>query len=93
MSLFFIVNLFQLIGGLIIGLSYLPQMFQIIKTKSVQDINLISLVTLGAGLCGTEVYALYLLFVQGLAMYLLTNTIGLITIIIMIILVLKYKKR
>lgn len=87
------VNICQLIGGLVIGLSYLPQIIQILKTRSVQDLNLTSYVTLGIGLSLTELYALYLLIVQGLGMYLLTNSIGLITIIIMIILVIKYKKR
>lgn len=93
LALSIIVNICQLIGGLVIGLSYLPQIIQILKTKSVQDLNLTSYVTLGIGLGLTELYALYLLIAQGLGMYLLTNSIGLITIIIMIILVIKYKKR
>jgi len=93
MSMVFIVNICQLIGGLVIGLSYLPQIIQILKTKSVQDLNLPSYAVLGVGLSLTELYALYLLISQGLGMYLLTNSIGLLTIVVMIILVLKYKKR
>jgi len=93
MELLIIVNVFQLVGGLIIGLSYLPQIFQIIKTKSVKDLNLISFITLLLGLGLMEVYAFYLLLVEALPMFLITNSVGLITIVIMIVLILKYKKR
>lgn len=53
-------SLMQLIGGVILSLGWLPQIIQILKTKSVADLNLKSylLMLLGIGLM--EAYAVNL---------------------------------
>lgn len=84
-------NLLQLIGGLIVSCSYIPQIKQIIKTKSVKDLNLKSFILLVAGLMSMETYGLYLFIAKGIIMFLLTNSLGLFMTIIMIILILRYR--
>lgn len=87
----FLFNVLQLLGGLIVSLSYLPQMRQILRTKSVKDFNLNSFIFLTIGLMCMETYGIYLLLTKSIIMFLLTNSLGLIVTIGMIMLILWYR--
>ena len=87
----YIMNLLQLIGGIILSIGYIPQIKQILKTKSVSDFNItyLSSLTIGVGLM--EIYAIYNL-TQGIAiMFFVTNTIAFLLAAIMLVLYKKYK--
>lgn len=66
-------SLMQLIGGVILSLGWLPQIIQILKTKSVADLNLKSylLMLLGIGLM--EAYAVSLVL-TGVGLAFLSQT-------------------
>ena len=89
----FIINAFQLIGGIIISIGYFPQIKQIIKTKSVESLNFYSLLSVVAGVGCMEVYSIYKIFKSNVLMLLITNSISLILASIVLFLFLKYKKR
>ena len=68
-----IFDIIQLVGGLILCVGSLPQLEQIVRTKSVKDINLISICTMVTGIVLMEIYAVH----SGLVMFTITNTISL----------------
>jgi MtN3 and saliva related transmembrane protein len=71
-----IVNLLQLIGGLILTFGYIPQITKILKTKSVRDFSLVYLGSIFTGILFMEIYAVYMYFVVHAAgMFFTTNTI------------------
>lgn len=69
-----IYDILQLIGGMILSVGAIPQIEQIIRTKSVGDINLTSIITLIIGMILMQIYAVE----SGLVMFVITNTISLI---------------
>lgn len=83
-------NILQLTGGLILSFGYIPQIIQIIKTKSAHDLNLKTFSMMLLGICLMEIYAVNLIIHNVGGAYFITNTISLITAIIMVILILKY---
>ena len=88
----YMMNLLQLLGGIILSIGYIPQIKQIMKTKSVSDFNFKYLfsITLGVGLM--EIYAVYNL-IQGIAiMFFVTNTIAFLLAVTMLVLNKKYRK-
>ena len=86
-------DIFQLIGGFILSFGYIPQIIQILKTKSANDLNLKTFVMTFTGILLMEVYAVNLVFHQAGGAFLVTNTISLLTAAIMIGLILKYGRR
>ena len=68
-----IYDVIQLIGGMILSVGALPQIEQIIRTKSVKDINLTSIITLIVGMILMQVYAVH----TELTMFIITNSISL----------------
>jgi MtN3 and saliva related transmembrane protein len=88
----YIVNTLQFIGGIILSIGYIPQIRQIIKTKSVKDFNAVYLLSLAFGVGLMEIYAIYNL-IQGVAiMFFVTNTIAFILAVTMLVLYKIYKK-
>lgn len=86
----YIMNLLQLIGGIILSIGYVPQIKQILKTKSVSDFNITYLSSLAIGVGLMEVYAVYNL-IQGIAvMFFVTNTISFLLAVAMLVLYKKY---
>lgn len=83
-------NILQLIGGLILSFGYIPQIIQIIRTKSAHDLNLKTFSMTLLGICFMEIYAVNLIIHNVGGAYFITNTISLITAVIMVILILKY---
>jgi MtN3 and saliva related transmembrane protein len=69
-----IYDVIQLVGGMILSVGAIPQIEQIIRTKSVKDINLTSIITLIIGMILMQIYAVN----SGLTMFIITNTISLL---------------
>ena len=86
-----IFDLLQLIGGIILSFGYIPQIVQIIKTKSVNDLNLKTFLSVFIGILFMEVYAINLAVNKTGYMFLVTNSMALILSGIMCILILKFK--
>lgn len=83
----------QLIGGLILAFGSIPQLNQIIKTKSVRDINLKSQVNILIGCALMEVYGLGWALNGDGRMFLFTNSLSLLLSFITIYLINKYKQK
>lgn len=82
--------LMQLFGGIILSVGWIPQIIQIVRTKSVADLNLKAylLMLLGIGLM--EAYAVNLaLQGSGLA-FLITNSLSLAVVSTVVVLILHY---
>lgn len=82
----------QLIGGLILAIGYIPQIYQLIKTKSSRDINLKTYLMMSLGVGLMEIYAVNLVFSGSGLMFLITNTISLLCAITVSMLVIIYRK-
>jgi len=79
-------------GGIILTFGYIPQIIQIIKTKSVNDLNLKSLFSVFFGILLMEIYAIDLVVNSAGYMFLVTNSMSLILALMMYLLTLKYKR-
>lgn len=90
-DLFF--DILELIGGFIISFAYIPQLRQIIRTKSVSDLNLKTFVFIFIGVVCMELYAINLYFAHNSGgMFLVANTMSLSASGSMCALILKYRK-
>lgn len=86
-----IFNVLQLLGGIILSVGYIPQIIQIIKTKSVKDLNFKMLISIFIGICLMEAYAINLVVTSGSGiMFLVTNSMSLILSFTMVALKLRY---
>lgn len=83
----------QFAGGLILTGGYVPQIIQIIRTKSASDLNLTTFISLTLGISMMEAYAVNLFITTGEAMFLITNTMALMVNITMLALVIKYGEK
>lgn len=84
-----VYDILQLIGGMILSVGAIPQIEQIIRTKSVKDINLTSIITLIIGMILMQIYAVH----AGLTMFIITNTISLLLAIVKLSLKILYSKK
>ncbi|MNI16435.1 hypothetical protein D3C73_697690 [compost metagenome] len=86
-------SLMQLLGGIILSVGWVPQIVQIMKTKSVADLNLKAylLMLLGIGLM--EAYAVSLALEGTGFAFLITNTMSLAVVSGVILLILRYRPR
>lgn len=87
-----IFDVLQLIGGIILTVGYIPQIHQLIKTKSSRDINLKTYVMTSLGVGMMEAYAVNLVVNGSGLMFLITNTLSLVCAVIVTVLVLIYRK-
>jgi MtN3 and saliva related transmembrane protein len=87
-----IFDLLQLLGGFILSIGYIPQIKQIVRTKSAKDLNIKTFLLVLTGILCMEVYAINLVIHNAGLMFLITNSISLIIAIIMCILINIYKK-
>jgi MtN3 and saliva related transmembrane protein len=87
-----IFNAFQLIGGAILVIGYIPQIDQILNTQMVRDINLTFSIMTMIGIILMEIYAAYLVKVKrsGHAFF-ITNTASTALSITMVILIFLFK--
>lgn len=89
-----IFGLFQLIGGIIMSVGYIPQIRQIIRTKSSEGLNMKTFAMIFAGILLYEIYAISLVLKDSSGyMYLLTNTISMILSGTMCLLITVFKPR
>lgn len=85
-------NILQLIGGIILSIGYCPQIAQIIRTKSVKDLNFKTFMSVFIGVLLMEIYAINLVCQGSGLMFLITNSMSLSLAGIMVILISIYKK-
>nr|WP_218652884.1 PQ-loop domain-containing transporter [Paenibacillus sp. 79R4] len=82
----------QLIGGVILAIGWIPQILQIIKTKSVRDLSLKSYLFMLSGIALMEIYAIDLVSNGAGIAFLMTNSLSLLVVLFVIMLVLRYRK-
>ncbi len=80
----------QLLGGIMLSVGQVPQIMQIMRTKSAKDLNLKTYVMMVTGISFMEAYAINLVVHGAGGAFLVTNTISLIASSIMLFLILKY---
>ncbi|AIQ42630.1 PQ-loop domain-containing transporter [Paenibacillus sp. FSL R7-0297] len=81
----------QLIGGIILSVGWVPQILQIIKTRSVTDLSLKSYLLMLLGIALMEAYAVNLAaHGVGLA-FLITNTLSLAVVTTVVLLIIRYR--
>lgn len=85
-----IFDALQFMGGAIMSFGQIPQIIQIIKTKSAKDLNLKTYIMMVTGILLMEIYAVNLVLHGSGGAFLITNTISLIASAIMVFLILKY---
>lgn len=85
----------QLCGGLILAVGYIPQILQIIRTKSCADLNLKTYVAMSIGIGLMEIYAVHLAMNGTGQMFLATNSIslGLVLLICTLIVAIRRRKK
>ena len=72
-----IFGLFQLIGGVIMSIGYIPQIAQVLRTKSAEGLNFKSFGMIFSGILLYEIYAISLVVLDGSGhMYLITNSVS-----------------
>jgi len=71
-------DILQLAGGLVLAVGYIPQILQLLKTRSSKDLSLKTYLSLTMGILLMEVYAVDLALKGSGQMFLLTNTISLL---------------
>lgn len=81
----------QLIGGIILSVGWVPQILQIIKTRSVADLSLKSYLLMLLGIALMEAYAVNLA-AQGVGLaFLITNTLSLAVVSTVVLLIIRYR--
>ena len=85
---------FQLTGGVILALGYLPQIRQLLTTRSCKDLNINTYISLATGIGMMEIYAYNLWMNHSAGMFFATNTISLATgsMLLLILLLRVYAK-
>lgn len=88
-----IFDVAQLIGGIILSVGYIFQVKQTIKTKSVEDLNFTSYLSVFIGVGLMEIYAINLVLNGSGLMFLITNSMSLTLAGIMVFLILLYRNK
>lgn len=87
-------GLFQLIGGIIMSVGYIPQIAQILRTKSSEGLNLKSFGMIFAGILLYEIYAIALVVLESSGhMYLITNSVSTLLSGLMCLLIVFFRKK
>ena len=87
-------GLFQLIGGIIMSVGYIPQIAQILRTKSSEGLNLKSFGMIFAGILLYEIYAIALVVLESSGlMYLITNSVSTLLSGLMCLLIIFFRKK
>ena len=89
-----IFGIFQLIGGVMMSVGYIPQIVQMLRTKSSEGLNFKSFGMIFAGIALYEIYAVSLVVIDGSGhMYLITNSVSTLLSGLMCLLIKVYEKR
>lgn len=83
-------NLCMLVGGTLLAIAWLPQLWRIYRTKSVKDFSIPTLVLIFTGLVLCEVYAFG--YVSGRLMYAVMNGVSVLVLVAVLVSVLVYRK-
>ena len=83
----------QLAGGIILAVGYLPQIIQIIRTRSCEDLNLKTYLAMSVGILLMEVYAINLVTQGSGLMFLITNSTSLFLVIFICILIITMRRK
>lgn len=87
-------GVFQLIGGIIMSVGYIPQIAQILRTKSSEGLNLKSFGMIFIGILLYEIYAISLVVLDGIGhMYLITNSVSTLLSGVMCLLIVCFRKK
>ena len=87
-------GMFQLIGGIIMSVGYIPQIAQILRTKSSEGLNLKSFGMIFAGILLYEIYAIALVVLESSGhMYLITNSVSTLLSGLMCLLIIFFRKK
>ena len=87
-------GVFQLIGGIIMSVGYIPQIAQIFRTKSSEGLNLKSFGMIFAGILLYEIYAIALVVLESSGhMYLITNSVSTLLSGLMCLLIIFFRKK
>ncbi len=86
-------NVLQLIGGIMLSFGYIPQIIQIVKTKSTEDLNMKTFVMTLIGISLMETYAINLVVHGSGIAFLITNSLSLITAAVIVILMITYRRK
>lgn len=89
----FLLNLLPTIGGIILGICYIPQIVKTVKTKDVTGMSLYFWIILSVALLILTVNALAIFIITGVWGYLVTEIFNLGLTLTMLILVGKYRKK
>ena len=85
-------DILQLLGGAILTIGYIPQIAQLIRTRSCKDLNLNTYLSILAGVTLMEPYAADLAIHGTGLMFLITNSASLIIVLTLCVLIIKIKK-
>jgi MtN3 and saliva related transmembrane protein len=84
----------QIIGGLIMVVGYVPQILQIIRTKSVRDLNIRTFLAICLGISMMEAYAIGLVVYDHTGeAFLITNTLAVVANLTVVVLIIMYRGR
>lgn len=86
-------NALQLIGGAILSIGYIPQIIKLIRTKSSDEFEIKTFLSVLLGVSLMEAYAINLVISGAGVMFLVTNTMSLIIAIVMVVLIKKYQHK
>ena len=86
-------SILQLLGGAILSIGYIPQIAQLIRTRSCHDLNLKTYLSILAGVALMEVYAVNLALHGSGLMFLITNSASLLIVLTQCVLIIWIKKR
>ncbi len=86
-------DILQLAGGFILAFGNIPQILQIVRTKSARDLNLNTYILMFVGIIMMEAYAINLVIHGAGGAFLATNTLSLIAAGTMVALVIKFSKK
>jgi MtN3 and saliva related transmembrane protein len=83
----------QIIGGSIMVLGYIPQIRQMVRTKSVRDLNIKTFVALCLGISMMEAYAVGLVVHDHTGgAFLITNSLAVLVNLLVVALIVKYRE-
>ena len=86
-------NVLQLIGGIILSIGYIPQIIKLIRTKSSDEFEIKTFLSVLLGVSLMEAYAINLVISGAGVMFLVTNTMSLIIAIVMVVLIKRYQHK
>lgn len=85
-------DLLQLLGGVILSIGYIPQITQLVRTRSCKDLNLKTYLSILIGVSLMEIYAINLVRHGSGLMFLITNSASLLIVLTLCALIIWIKK-